>query len=145
MAARVIDQNPAHHPRRNAEEVSPISPVGVSLVGQTQVQLVNERGRLQRRGTSVTAKLACGNATQLRVHERHQLIQSIGVTASPFSKKRRHVGSGRHVDSQIVERCAFSIEARLAFSQLIGALAWPERLFRPMFGGSLSLLDSLCG
>jgi hypothetical protein len=41
MAARVIHENPAHHLRCDAEEMSPIPPVDVPLVNQPKVDLVN--------------------------------------------------------------------------------------------------------
>ena len=111
MAACVIHENPAHHLRRNAEEMRPIPPVALPLVDQAQVELVNERGGLQREATPFAAKLAYGHATQLRVDERQQLVEGIRVTTPPFGQKRRYVGPGRHV----VEREAFSIENPAAF------------------------------
>ena len=84
--ARVIHENPAHHLRRHAEKMRPIPPIAVSLVDQTQVELVDERGWLQREATVFAAKLACRNATQLRVDERQQLVEGIGVTTPPFSQ-----------------------------------------------------------
>ena len=46
--ARVIDQDAPHHLRRQAEEVRPILPVDAILAGESDVGLVDERGRLQR-------------------------------------------------------------------------------------------------
>jgi hypothetical protein len=100
MAAGVIHENPAHHLRRNAEEMRPIPPVAVPLVDQAQVQLVNERGRLQREATPLAEKLALCHTTQLRVDERQQLVEGVSVATPPFAQKRRHVGPGRHVVEQ---------------------------------------------
>ncbi len=91
--ARVIHENSAHDLRRYAEEMRAIPPVAVPLVDETQVKLVNERRRLQREPTPFGTKLACGNATQLRVDERQQLVERIGIT-TPHSV-RSAVTSGR--------------------------------------------------
>ena len=104
MPPCVIHENPAHHLRRDAEEMRPIPPVDLPLVDQPQVDLVNQRGWLQRVADPFAAKLARGHPTQLRVDERQQLVESISVTTPPFGQKRRHVRPGRHADSKIVER-----------------------------------------
>ena len=78
-----------------------IPPIDVPLVYQTQVEFVNQRGRLQREADSLAAKLAGGDAAQLRVDEWQQLIESIRVTTPPFSQKCCHVRPGCH---QVVER-----------------------------------------
>ncbi len=43
----VIDQDLAHRPSGDGEEVCPVLPVWISLVGQTQISLVHQGRRLQ--------------------------------------------------------------------------------------------------
>jgi|SRR6188474_1301347 hypothetical protein len=46
--ARKFDQNSAHHPRRQGEEVRSILPVDLSHLDQPEIRFVNQRRRLQR-------------------------------------------------------------------------------------------------
>jgi hypothetical protein len=91
VPAGVIDQDAAHHLRGDAKEVRPILPVDLALIDHPQVNLVNERRRLQCVGGAFASELAAGHATQLRIDQREQLIQSTAIAAAPVGEKRRHV------------------------------------------------------
>ena len=142
----MIHENSAHHLRRNAEKMRSIPPVAMPLIDQTQVELVHERGRLQREAAPFAAKLACGHPTQLRVDERQQLVEGIGVTSPPFSQKRRHVGPGRHADPQIAE--AIGVQHRYpgrflaTMRGLVRSLTWSARspLRAPSYTNARSLV-----
>ena len=84
MAARVIHENPAHHLRGDAEEMSPIPPIDVPLVNQPKVDLVDQCRRLKRVANTFGAKLTRSDSTQLRINERKQLVQRVGITVPPL-------------------------------------------------------------
>jgi len=48
MPAGVIDQDPAHNIRRDAEKMGAVLPLDVFLIDELQVSFMNKRGRLQR-------------------------------------------------------------------------------------------------
>jgi hypothetical protein len=90
-AARVIDQNPSHDLRSDAEEMCPVLPIDVTLVDDAQIYLVHERSRLQGVADSLPSKLTPGNATELRIDEWEQLIERTAVAATPVTEKGRDV------------------------------------------------------
>jgi hypothetical protein len=63
----VIDQDAPHDLRRHAKEVRPILPIALSLVDEPQIDLVDERGRLERVVHSFHPELPVGDATELRI------------------------------------------------------------------------------
>ena len=91
----VIDQNPAHHHRRNTKEVRSIMPIDLPLIDEPQVHLVDERRRLQGVVGPLAAKLARRNATELRIDKWEQLIERTAGAATPIAKQRRDVWSRR--------------------------------------------------
>src|SRR5918993_2740058 len=58
LLARVIDEDAAHHLRRDAEEVRPVLPLHLRLIDEPQVGFVDERGRLQGVALSLAAQVA---------------------------------------------------------------------------------------
>jgi hypothetical protein len=104
VASGVINEDPTHDLRCHSEKVSSTPPIDVALVDQSQIHLVNQGGGLKGVAGSLASKPTGRDPAQLRVDERQQLVEGIGVTAPPFSQKRRYVGPGRHVDPQIVVR-----------------------------------------
>ena len=44
--ARLVNQNSSHQTRRDPEEVRAILPMNLRLIHQTEIRLVNQRGRL---------------------------------------------------------------------------------------------------
>ena len=45
--SRVIDENPPHQTGSHAKDMSPVAPVDMTLIDQSEVGLVNEGGWLQ--------------------------------------------------------------------------------------------------
>src|SRR5438132_2148114 len=68
---RIVDKNLPHELRSNAEEVSAILPVDILLTDQTQVSLIDQRGRLQRVAHSLSIHVVVGQSMQLRLNQRH--------------------------------------------------------------------------
>jgi hypothetical protein len=79
----VIDEDPAHHLRRNPIKVRSIPPVDAALVYQAQVRLVNERGRLQRMVCAFVSKLTVSDPAQLTVDDGQQTIEGASIAATP--------------------------------------------------------------
>jgi hypothetical protein len=67
VTAGVIDQDPPHHLRRHPKEVRPVLPIGLSLIDEAQVDLVDERRRLERVIGPLHPELPVGDATELRI------------------------------------------------------------------------------
>jgi hypothetical protein len=72
--ARMVDEDPPHHSRRQREEVRTALPVNLSLPQQPQIGFVHQRGRLECVALAVMTKLACGALPELTVDERQQLL-----------------------------------------------------------------------
>jgi hypothetical protein len=69
VATRVIDENPAHHLRRDTKEMRSILPVDVVLVDEPDVGLVNEGRRLQGVIGTLASELARRHPAQFRIDE----------------------------------------------------------------------------
>ena len=82
----VIDQDPAHDLCRDAKKVCPILPVDLALIDEPQVDLVNERRRLQRVVSPLAPKLARGRPAELGVDEREQQIERSPIAATPIAE-----------------------------------------------------------
>jgi hypothetical protein len=91
VAARVVNEDPAHDLRRNPEEVPVILPVDGVLFDEPEVCLVNERGGLQRVAPTFAAKLSKGDPTPFGVDERQQSIERISIAATPRFEQPRDV------------------------------------------------------
>jgi hypothetical protein len=91
VTPRVIDEDSAHHLCRHAEKMRAIVPVDVPLIDETQIHLMDERSRLQGMTGPFAAKLTRGDAAQLGVDERKQLMECFGIAATPVAEKRGDV------------------------------------------------------
>ena len=86
VTASVVNQDPAHDLCRDAEEVRSILPVDMALVDEPEVDLVNERRRLQGVVRPLASKLPRGRAPKLCIHERQQLIERSPIAATPIAE-----------------------------------------------------------
>jgi hypothetical protein len=125
----MIDQDSTHHLRRHSEEMSPTTPIDISLVDEPEIHLVNQGGGLECVADPLASKLSCRDPTQLRVDQRQQFIDCARVTTTPQGQYRGDIRLRRHLRFQIVESEAFSIEtlpqdrkARLALGRTGGSL-----------------------
>ena len=100
----VIDEDASHRLRRDAEEVCPILPVHLTLIDQSQVDLMHQGRRLQRVVHAFAAKLAGGYAAELIVDERQQLLERGRVASTPVSQQRRDAPTRRHIRLQAKDR-----------------------------------------
>jgi hypothetical protein len=76
---RTLDENLPHRSRRDADEMLLVGPRRAGS-GKTQIDLVHERGRLQRLTRTLASHVGCGDAAQLVVHERRELLGARAVT-----------------------------------------------------------------
>ena len=79
LAARLLDQDLAHRPRRGAEEVPPALPAGILVADQPQVGLVDQGGRLERLPGAQLLRQRRGQAAQLVVDRRQQVRRRPGL------------------------------------------------------------------
>ena len=86
LRARHIHQNATHESRRHRQKVRAILPVDVLSVDQTQVSLVHQRRRLQAVTGPLTSHAAAGDAMQLPLHDRNELLERRLVAFSPRHK-----------------------------------------------------------
>jgi hypothetical protein len=77
MPASVVDQYASHYLRCGAKEVSPISPIDLTLVDQPQVDLVNERRWLQRVTLALAFELTAGDAAELDIDNRSNSLRAV--------------------------------------------------------------------
>jgi hypothetical protein len=77
--------------RRHAEELAPVLPLDATLVDESQVHLVHERGRLQRIASAFTPEVGGSAPMEVAIHQRHHAIARRNVTVSPRVQQRRNV------------------------------------------------------
>jgi hypothetical protein len=85
-ASRVVDQYAAHGLCRGPVEMNPAPEPG-AVTGETQVGFVHQRCRLERVIGALAAHLRHGETAKLRVHERHQLRERLGIAVAPPREK----------------------------------------------------------
>src|SRR6185295_13246642 len=79
----VIDQNPPHHLRGYAKEMSAVLPAHLCLIDQSQVSLVNQRCGLQGVTWALEPQVAIGHATQFLIDSANYVIEGFGVSTVP--------------------------------------------------------------
>lgn len=70
MVPRVIDQNASHELRRDAKEVSTAFPIHLALLHEPNIGFVNESGGSQSVIRPLVPHMACGQVSQLVIHDR---------------------------------------------------------------------------
>ena len=73
----------------------PVLPVRTFWAEQTHVHFVDQARRPQGVIGSFLAQIAASDATQLRVHQRHQLVSRLFVSAAQLSEQRRDLARER--------------------------------------------------
>ena len=91
VATGVVDKDPPHDLRGHTKEMRAIPPIDPPLIDQSQIRFVDERRRLQGVPHPLASKLARGDAAQLGIHERQQLVEGTVVPATPIVEQRRDV------------------------------------------------------
>ena len=67
MAASIVQQNASHDLGSHAKEVTPVLPFNRTLINQTEVSFVDERGRLQGMVAALLSKIVTGQAPEFVV------------------------------------------------------------------------------
>ena len=91
--AREVHEDAAHQPRRHGEEVDAVLPVDLLRANQAEIRLVDERGRLQAVANPLARHAAFGDAVQLAMNERDQLLERSVITATPVHEQAGDVRS----------------------------------------------------
>ena len=96
-AARVIDQDVAHHLRRHREKVRPILPINILRARQPNIRFVDQRRRLQRVTVTLALHVAMRDAPNFVVDERRQPVERGFVTLRPFDQQSGQVIRSKRV------------------------------------------------
>jgi hypothetical protein len=75
--AGLIDEDPSHQARRDAEELRAVLPDGRSLIDEPQVEFVHERGGRDGMACAFAPELARGNPAQFGVDERNEPVERV--------------------------------------------------------------------
>ncbi len=90
----MVHQDPTHHLGRKGEEMRSILPIGVSLVDESKVRLVDQRGGLQHVPGAFVPKSGGGPAAQFLVDDRDELVARGKIASAPRVEEFRHVAIG---------------------------------------------------
>jgi hypothetical protein len=82
-AARVIDQDAAHHAGGDGQKMRAVLPADPFLINQTQVGLVDERSRLQRMVAPLASQAGGRAGPEVPLHEIEQIVSRLQVALSP--------------------------------------------------------------
>ena len=91
----MVDEDPSHEVGGDAEEVRAALPVDVSLAGELEKGLVDERGGLQGVIPSLPGEIPGRERVQLVVHERNQTFEGRGTSGLPVPQQASDIRSGR--------------------------------------------------
>lgn len=93
-APGMVHQDPPHHLGRDGEEVCSTLPIGLPLVDESKVRLVNQGSRLQDVSRSFVPKSRRRPSTQLLMHHHHELVPRGQIPSTPRVQECRHVVVG---------------------------------------------------
>ena len=93
----MIDEDAAHRPGRDREEVRPVLPADVPLVDEPHIGLVNERRRLQRVVRTFTAEVAARPSGAARCRQRPSTRRLPRFALAPGEQQTRDVETLGHV------------------------------------------------
>src|SRR6202453_3926550 len=91
----MIDQNAAHEPRGQREEMTAILQCDIRL-NQTHKGLMNHRRRLKGMAASLRPHVAARKTAKFVIYQRRQTFQRLGMTRSPLGQQLREVGRYLH-------------------------------------------------
>src|SRR5439155_12882471 len=120
--ACMVDEDAAHDPRGDGEEMGAVAPVVLPDAGKPQVRLVCELGGLERVPRSLVAQVRARDAPQLAVDHRHQLVERPRVAVAEALEEDRDLV--RRGGVTVVHGTASRVPlARRALLVSIGAVA----------------------
>jgi hypothetical protein len=74
--------------------VQAIAPFDVTLIGEPEIELVHECGRLQRVTVALAAEVSVGHFAERLVDDVHQPIARFRRAGAPLAQQLGHVGHG---------------------------------------------------
>src|SRR5579863_8320363 len=83
LRAGVIHKNAAHDAGAERKEMSPILPLDVLNVDQSEVGFINERGSLQSVPGILSGEAPAGDLAKLGVHQNDQALEGSRVIGAP--------------------------------------------------------------
>ena len=96
MLARVVDENPAHDPRGDRENLRAVLQSDASLIHEPQIRLVDEPRGAQRVTVAFATKLPLGDRGELVVNERDELVPRRRIAAAILDVLRPHRSRSPH-------------------------------------------------
>ena len=124
-AARMINQDLSHQTRGHAEEMGAVLPRRILPIDQPKVDLVDERGGLERVAHALASEITAGEARQFCGDQRRELLESVLVAVAPRAKELRHLGRRRlHGNDGVI----VIVSARAANTLLTAVSRLPCRL-----------------
>jgi hypothetical protein len=92
----VIHKDVSHHLCSDRKELGPALPQNFAIIGEPQINLVDQRGCLQSVSGILTAHVIGSRAPQFVVHERQQLVERAFIPAAPLGQELRDFPWDRH-------------------------------------------------
>jgi hypothetical protein len=92
--AGAVHQNASHHLGRDREELRAVPPIRAMLIDETNVRLVDERGRLECVAGSLATELRSGVTTQFGVDQSEGTLPGIEISGRPGVEQRGDVLAG---------------------------------------------------
>lgn len=87
----MVHQNAPHRFGCNSIEVTAALPLPGGVARQSQVGFMDQGGGLQRMGRTLLVHVAAGHSSQLRIDQRHELIERRLVAVAPLVEQLRDV------------------------------------------------------
>ena len=87
----MIDEDLPHQPGRHAEEVRPARQCQAVHIHQSQIDLVDERRRLEGVSWRFAPEMAPRHAAQLVIHERDQAVERRRVALAPGQEQASYI------------------------------------------------------
>src|SRR6476659_9326930 len=95
MPSRVIYENTAHQLCGDSEKLRAALPVGMCLIDETKISLVDERSGLQRVPRMFASHVVVGEPAQLVVDQWYQLVERSLIAIGPIQNQLGYVIRGR--------------------------------------------------
>ena len=107
LPAGVIDEDLAHQPGRHAVEVRPALQRHAVHIHQSQIDLVDERRRLEGVAWRFALEMSARHAAQLVIHERDQAVERRRVALTPGQEQASDIVQRTSRSSAVRERATF--------------------------------------
>lgn len=95
ILAGVVYEYVAHHLGCKGKEVGTISETGSILLKKAQIQFVDQRCCLHHAGVALPSQVGSSNLSQMRIDERHQLLEGLSFALLPAHQQNCDVTVSR--------------------------------------------------